>query len=141
MNGRDLAITFGDKEQVVVAASVLDNALSSLDAPNKFLSAAAADDRAFVAFFDEYGEKYSLLCIDRKSGKVLWKEQVWALATEQIPARTGPWGHALTMVLQNRSVVLLGIGVGCYIESFDIATGKPLYRFSSNTWNARRDTD
>jgi hypothetical protein len=142
LNDRDLAITVGEKEQILVAASVLKDAVSNPEASGyNHLNATVAADRAFVAFFDEFGERYPLLCIDRNSGKVLWKAEVWALATEQIPARSGSWAHNLILEFHKKSVVLYGIGVGCYVEAFDIETGKPLYRFASNAWYAHRETD
>jgi hypothetical protein len=61
--------------------------------------------------------------------------KVWS--TGAVGATTGSWHQEIAIVNLKGSVVVLGDGQGCYLEAFDIETGKPKYRFCNHAWRER----
>jgi outer membrane protein assembly factor BamB len=132
----DLTVTAPKGERVTVPARLVKEALgprSSRDSVN----ALVAGGRAFVAFHDRFGSAYPLLCFDSKSGKLLWRTEVWASGTENIGVLSGSWSHRTYLVPHKDSLVIFGSAPSSYMEALDAATGKPLYRFCRSAWYAK----
>jgi outer membrane protein assembly factor BamB len=68
----------------------------------------------------------SLVCFDKDTGKVAWKDSspIGKLNQE-------PWGGVLAMDIGGRAQVIAAQGDG-WVRSFDVASGKPLWRFDAN---------
>jgi hypothetical protein len=95
-------------------------------------------DRCFVASHNTLGYSYPLTCLDRKTGKLLWKASVWDWAS-RIPGATGTWYEYVSVVGKNDRVYVIGTGVhNFYIDAFDQKTGKNVFRFA-NCYEAEND--
>jgi len=93
-------------------------------------------DRCYLAVHDDVGYPYRLTCLDRKSGKVVWKSDVfshfWGAATGQ---------HAMYVAVteQGGRVVVFGASwTGFHVEAFRPDDGAPLFRFSTGNGIAPR---
>jgi hypothetical protein len=87
--------------------------------------------RSFIVFHGGgYGEVF---CVDSGSGKLLWQQDVWGTAYSFTCAGTAPF-HYLTFLETNKQLILLGEGSSCFAEAFDLASGLPAFRFSTNLW-------
>jgi hypothetical protein len=85
---------------------------------------------SFVALHDNVGTSYELLCLERKSGRQVWKATVWDWAYSG--ATTGAWQESVAVVGKGERVYVIGAGVFCfYIEAFDRATGRNAFRFAN----------
>jgi hypothetical protein len=109
-----------------------ENFLGKTDA-RKFwcnVSALIKPSRCYVAVHDDVGYPYKLACIDRTTGKVLWKSEVFGTW----------WGGAegihemwLAVTEQNERIVLFGsAATGMHVEAFRPKDGKNLFRFSTS---------
>jgi hypothetical protein len=94
---------------------------------------------SFVALYSTLGDRFSLLCIESRSGRPLWKTSVWALGAEVVPYGIGVRRHDLGIICTGRQVAVFGDdGDSCYLEAFDTQTGKNIFRFSTNYWNVKQ---
>jgi hypothetical protein len=93
-------------------------------------------NHAFIALYNEYASHFPILCLDSRSGKVLWRTQARALGAENLGFRTGPpWLHEPIIVPIKTTVAVFGTGAGgAYLDAFDRESGKPLYHFATNYW-------
>ena len=103
-----------------------------------------SDTTAFMAFPRSRSYSFPLVAVDRKSGGIRWRTSVWALAFgEYSPGGSGGkgWEGTAATVTGSASVVyVFGCdGAGIYIEGFDMMTGDPVLRFSSNYWFQKAD--
>jgi hypothetical protein len=95
------------------------------------LSACLDEDRAFIVSHGDFGLTFPLICVDRKSGRLLWNTTVWGLGGD-IFVGTGIWIETVSVICSEDRFFIIGSGVqGFYIESFDKTTGKTLMRFAS----------
>jgi outer membrane protein assembly factor BamB/SAM-dependent methyltransferase len=77
-------------------------------------------------------EAPSLICIDRNSGKVLWKDSS--------PGKSilfSQWSSPLVVEIKGRGQVIAAQGDG-WVRSFDALTGKLIWQFDTNPKNAVR---
>jgi hypothetical protein len=82
-----------------------------------------------------------LMCVDGE-GEVLWTTRAWVNWVHHSMRKKAIIGgdniiHDLVMAVANDRVVIFGCGRHIYIESFDIATGEVVCRFSSYDWRVR----
>jgi hypothetical protein len=132
----DLTITVSG-ERFVVPAALLKPSRPERFSLDRHVNALVADRRAFVAVHEQHGERFPLFCFDLRSGKLIWRADVWAAGAENLVARDGPWNHDVFLQSHKGSLVIYGDCPACYIESLDAVTGKPQFRFCSNAWYAR----
>src|SRR5262249_10846702 len=72
---------------------------------------------------------YFLSCVDRVSGKELWKERVWASGGRWMYAGIGH--HFTSLARTGDTIIVFGLGDDCaYVEGFDAKSGKNAFRFS-----------
>ena len=87
-------------------------------------STPATDGKHVVAFFGSEG----LYCYDIK-GNLLWKKDLGLLDSGFFIAPEAQWGFASSPVIyQNRVIVQCDIQKGSFIASFDINSGKEIWR-------------
>jgi hypothetical protein len=92
-------------------------------------------DRSFIAVCRPEGGRFSLLCLDSRTGKLLWEGEVWAFGTENLVVTTGWWSHDALLVPAEDTMIVFGWGgTGCYVEAFAARTGKAVFRFATNLW-------
>ena len=96
-----------------------------------WLSALMTPGNCYVAFHDPYGFSYSLYCVERKPGKILWEAPVggafWGLASGL------GYEQYVAVTQQGARIVVFGAcGYGAHVEAFDAKTGANLFRFSTS---------
>jgi len=106
---------------------------ATFDNLGECLTGLLGDKRSVVAAFsDAGGFGYKLAGLEGKGGKPTWKTDVWAAG------RTMLGGYAAhRMELQEKDGVVYVFGAeshGMYLEAFDGATGKCLFRFCNGYW-------
>lgn len=86
--------------------------------------------RYYVAVHGHVGYPYELACVDRLSGKALWRSKVrgtWSGFSN------GYHEMRVTVTEQDNRVVVFGCALtGAYVEIFQSADGLPVSRFSSS---------
>jgi hypothetical protein len=124
----DVVIMRVGKEEVRVPDELLRRR-KTLDMMKDGVSALVRPDRCFLAVHDNVGYDYELSCLDRKTGKVVWKSRVfshwWGAATGQ---------HAMFVAVteQGGRIVLFGASwTGFHVEAFQPDDGKNVFRFST----------
>jgi hypothetical protein len=94
------------------------------------VSALMTASRCFLAVHDSVGYPYDLVCIDRVTGKTLWKSAVF-----------GTWWYGasgqhrmyVTIVEQGERVIVFGSAyTGAHVEAFRAEDGANLFRFSTS---------
>ena len=87
--------------------------------------------RFLLALYGHRAEEYSLFCISRASGKVLWEARVWA----EYPRISGidfPQ-HVTNIQIANGVVYVFGLtDYSAYVEAFSAADGKSQFRFGTS---------
>jgi hypothetical protein len=97
-----------------------------------------AGERAFIVLADAMCSKCVLLCVDSKSGRLVWRNEIWALGTENVSAVLGSVYHDVEIAISDKHVAVCGSGrEGCYLEVFDIKIGTNQCRFATNYWFQR----
>jgi hypothetical protein len=67
-----------------------------------------------------------------KGGMPAWTADVWAAGRTML---LGDAGHRMQLVEKDGTLFVFGAeSHGAYLEAFDLATGKCLYRFCSGYW-------
>jgi hypothetical protein len=95
------------------------------------ISCAFTKEHCFVAVHDDVGYTHSVVCIDRKTDKIVWKSQAcgcwWGGAT-------GQHESCVSVVPTNDSrVFVFGCAsIGFYAHGFDVGSGKTVIQFSNN---------
>jgi len=74
-----------------------------------------------------------LFCVDSKSGRILWHQEVWGTSYSFSVAGVPPSWHQTVFKTKDQFVVF-GEGSSCFVEAFDVKTGQPAFRFSTNLW-------
>jgi outer membrane protein assembly factor BamB len=99
------------------------------------------DERYYLAVYGMMGDPYDLFCINRKSGKVVWKARPWAnggivdaahvILVGGTLSATGL--HLVDMVHQGDRLLVFGSWkYGVSIECFNSNDGANLFRFSTS---------
>jgi hypothetical protein len=94
------------------------------------VSGCFTDNHCFLAIHDDVGYPHQVGCIDRLSGKLVWKSTVcgswWGNASGSFTS----W-FAVVPTDDGR-IFVFGAAGGVYLHGFRASDGKPLVRFSSN---------
>jgi hypothetical protein len=117
------------KDSLAIPEDLLDK--SDCGKVSSNVSALFGPRRCYLAVHEDGGFPYQLACLDRESGKVIWKAGVW-----------GPrWGltaegiHYMRVAVteQDNRVVLFGLGTtGLQVEAFRAENGRHLFRFATS---------
>ncbi len=113
------------------------NRLPQLDVENANCAMAIGKRHIYIAVFDIVPNEFGMYCIERDTGTLAWRTNVWALdlSTHTPGGTTGPADHvAFITVKDGTAFVWGGDGQGMYVESFD-DKGKAVLRFSTNFWS------
>lgn len=95
------------------------------------ISCAFTNDHCFVAVHDDVGYSHDVACIDRKTGKIVWKSEAcgcwWGGAS-------GVHESWVTIVPTDDGRVFAfgSASIGFYAHGFDSSNGKTLVQFSNN---------
>jgi hypothetical protein len=103
------------------------------------VAAILGGDNVFVAVYQNNWAPLSLYCLERRSGRIIWRSVAWAAYVDFAPGGSGFWYSDAQLVCDGSKITVFGRGTysGSYIESFDVKTGKNQLRFSSRYWNRR----
>jgi hypothetical protein len=94
------------------------------------ISALPSSKCIYVAVHDDIGYPYPLACLDRVSGKIIWKSEVcgtwWGIGM-------GIHFMNIAIVQQDNRVIVFGSGdTGMHVEGFRVDDGSNLFRFSTS---------
>jgi outer membrane protein assembly factor BamB len=94
------------------------------------VSGLMSGSRCYVAMHDSVGYPYDLACVDRATGKVLWKSKVFGTWWN---GATGQHSTYVTVTEQDNRIIVFGAGsTGAHVEGFRAEDGKNLFRFSTS---------
>jgi outer membrane protein assembly factor BamB len=98
-------------------------------------STLATDGRYLVAMFGSEG----LYAYELKAGKLVWKKDLGPLVSGFFQVPTATWGFASSPIIHDgRVIVQADVLDGSFLASFDVATGKEIWRTPRNdypTWS------
>jgi hypothetical protein len=115
------------KESMLLPSTILEEHW------NTRICASMNQDRCFFAFPSIFSASFSLVCLDRQSGKKLWQTTVWDGGNI---GGTGIWYEYVAVVDNGKSVFVFGSGTLCFfIEALDCKTGRNEFRFASRYWD------
>jgi hypothetical protein len=90
-------------------------------------------DSIYVVMHAEPGVQPVIGRIDKNTMRLRWSQMGWASG---IYHPFGPSEHYISPEQSHRSVVLYGLTPsGIFVEQFSKATGQPMMRYSSESWN------
>lgn len=126
----DHVVTYRTSNDSIVIPEVLLDRASDGDLWCN-ISCAFTKKHCFAAIHDDVGYPHNVACIDRETGKILWKSKAcgcwWGAAT----GRHESW--VAVMPTDGERVVIFGsASTGFYSHGFDARTGSTLFRFSNN---------
>ena len=99
-------------------------------------STPATDGRHVIAFFASEG----LYCYDMK-GNLKWKKDLGVLNSGYYRANKTQWGFASSPVIhKSRVIIQCDIRKNSFLASFDIETGREIWRTVLLFWNLRTGT-
>jgi len=96
------------------------------------VSAALARERVYIATHSDLGYPFTLRCVDRESGSICWKVDVWGTcwAGGSTGSKADAW---VSIVVHEDRVVVFGAAVtGIHVEAFAVKDGANLFRFASS---------
>jgi hypothetical protein len=97
-------------------------------------------DLTVIVFYSGIGHGALILGIEPDTGKIRWRNSVWAGAVENLHlvGASGSWHQYIELVRKDGQIAVFGEGVNnAWMETFDLNSGKNLYRFSTNLWNVQ----
>ncbi|MGC3966410.1 MAG: hypothetical protein QM775_03265 [Pirellulales bacterium] len=87
-------------------------------------------DACYLAFPGIGPYSYQLVCTDKETGERRWDSKVWNNA--YTGGTSGSWHHQTLLIRADENILVFGEGTLCfYIEGFDRATGKNVFRFAN----------
>ena len=86
-----------------------------------------------VMFSVDAPDTSPIICVDSSTGKINWRAELWG-AGGQIGG--GFSSNCLQLSCNESTAIIFGLSTtGAYAETFDLKTGKPVFRFSTNYWS------
>jgi hypothetical protein len=83
----------------------------------------------YVALYDTVGYKYPLVCLENKTGKMLWQAVVWGTWWWEY---SGLHSQRVSLSKQDDRVVVFGASsTGAHVEAFKASDGTNLFRVST----------
>jgi hypothetical protein len=99
---------------------------------SQIMSARMNPEKCLVAIHGDQCWPYSLYCIDRKDGTVLWTNNVWAGGDNTNYGGPAGW-HRISICWGMGRIIVFGAGDDvAYVEVFEAGDGKNLSRFSTS---------
>jgi hypothetical protein len=93
------------------------------------LSVLISGQHWYVAMYDTVGCKYPLVCLENKTGKMLWQAVVWGTWWWE---SSGLHSQRVTLSKQDERVVVFGASnTGAHVEAFRASDGTNLFRVST----------
>jgi hypothetical protein len=118
------------KESMVLSRAIAKEIWTS----SLTLSGSLSKERCILAFHNDIGCSFQLVCLDRTSGKKLWESTVWD--SRQAGGGTGIPQEYVSVLDNGQSVFVFGSSDRCFfIEAFDSKTGRNQFRFASRYWD------
>ena len=116
-----------DKESVSLRGDLLEK--STCGEPLFSVSGYFTEDHCFVAVHQEVGHPYTLTCLDRRRGTVVWQSEVCGCHWD---GGSGVFFHWVETVVTENRVVVFGVArSGFYAHGFESDDGDTLFRFST----------
>src|SRR5262249_49882039 len=112
------------------SVAIPEDLLQEMAKGHSNVSGLMTPSRCFVATHEDSGYSYRLACINRQTGKMLWKSEVFATWWEHSTGIGHMW---VTVTEQNKRIVLFGCAsTGMHVEAFRPEDGTNLFRFSTS---------
>ena len=130
---RRTAIKIGSKSAELVNR-VFDPLMKRAQLTNRhgYLTISLGKRHCHIANFDDAGFRFPLYSVDLETQQLAWTQKVWASGRH---LAYGPSFHKVELSEQGDRLFVFGCDPqAIYFECFDVKTGKPTCRFSSNFW-------
>jgi hypothetical protein len=103
--------------------------------PGAWICSAHLDQkRSVFVVYDELAYDFPIFCVDNLTGELLWQRKVWAYC--EAGGRAGSYYNDVAVLSGRGVVAICGNFCGtCYLEAFDVMTGKPSYCFCTWGWS------
>jgi hypothetical protein len=100
------------------------------------VAVASAGETLVLASYQSIPGPYVVCALDRQTGEVGWRNNVWAKGGTG--GGTGRGWHDVQLRVREENLVVFGLSENvAYIEGFDAKTGRSLYRFSTSYYTPR----
>lgn len=120
------------KDNHSVTLNKLDIDLDKLSPSYVYDAAWMGEISVVMAYNSIAGTRYGVSCYQKGSEKPKWTASVWAVNRTEL---NGNATHKAELIITKNVVYIFGSETnGMYVEAFDIATGKPVLRFSTCYW-------
>jgi hypothetical protein len=105
------------------------------DIPGQSIEAHVGPERTFVAFCDDDGSPFPLVCLDSQTGREVWRTMVWTTRSWPVFISMGPpRTHYLEFCQLENRLVLFGYAQGCYAAAYDMESGHAVFHFTTDHW-------
>jgi hypothetical protein len=105
------------------------------DIPGHSIEAHVGPERTVIAFCDDYGSPFPLICVDSRTGKEVWRTTVWTTRSWPLFFHTGPSPtHYFEFSETKNRLMVFGYAFGCYAAEFDVENGKGVFHFTTDHW-------
>ncbi|HEY3968949.1 MAG TPA: hypothetical protein VGM05_30650 [Planctomycetaceae bacterium] len=93
------------------------------------------DKQTTFVIFHSYGDEYavSLFCLKAATGEVVWQSEAWGRTGHRHPMLGAWFYHPVELAATREIVAVFGVH-SHFVEGFEIATGKPAFRFNPDLW-------
>jgi hypothetical protein len=119
------------RDSVRLSTLVLDSILyRARNGVGRRIEMVANEDRAYFAIHSACASPYSIVCVERRSGDVLWQSDVWA--SGGLYAYEGRCWQWVDLKAGDGSVTVMGVAQDvAYVEAFSGDDGSNLFRFNT----------
>lgn len=125
--GKDVVFRVGDDTIVVPEDLLHRNMNGELYCR---LSGCFTSEHFFLAVHDAFGSPHDLTCIDRSSGRLLWKSRACGSYQGAMMGKAECW--VWVTATSDGRVFSFGAGTDFYVHGFDASDGKSLLHFCSS---------
>src|SRR5262249_52920108 len=126
-DGKTLLTVYGEPIDITAILPA-----DSEELPGRCINALVHEDGCIVMLHRDSYRSYDLFFLERATGAVKWKSTVWA-AGNLMTVLSGRHNHCVSAVAHDGHVILFGAGDWyAYVEAFQIADGKNVFRFSTS---------
>ena len=134
----------GSEQKTVFKAQVIEKIRSEYPLLDR-LSCLMTQKYTVICPYDSFGLKHPVVCLNSRTGEVLWQADVWdsgLFDRDRRPKDKGLGEYQLTIVVTEKSVGLFGCMTGeNTLDIRDIASGQRICRFSTNNLRTDHVTD
>ena len=123
------------EQKLTIVNDVVEQLKKDARQSAKYCIVEFSKEKSCVAIYDDLGLRFPLYCIESKTGKLLWKAEIWGQREDAQMFTGGGSHHEVQLQVEEQQVAVWGAGLyGAYVECFDPKTGTAKFRFSTEYW-------